>query len=201
MKIWFLSSLVVVCALGGCLARQPSTQVRYYSIDPLPVQGYQVANAWPVPLGIQPFTAATRYRDHILYRLSEVEVGFYEYDRWVELPEEMVTRAVMAVLRASGLFQLVTAVPNVRPPAWILSGEVTRFDEVRTPPESRAECGLRLELRRATDEQLLWSKVLTASEPLAADTAEALAHAMSQAVHDVAMDLVKQLATAELTAP
>ena len=201
MKVRLLSSLIVVCILGGCLAPKQSTEVRYYSINPLPLQDYHVARVWPVPLGVQPFTAATRYRDRILYRLSDVEVGFYEYDRWVELPEEMVTRAVMAVLRNSGLFRMVTLAPSVRPPAWLLRGEVIHFDEVRTPPVSQAECGLRLELRRADDEQLLWSKVLTASELLAADTTEALAQAMSQAVHDVALELVKQLATAALPTP
>jgi ABC-type uncharacterized transport system auxiliary subunit len=175
--------------------------VHYYSIDPPPLQGYEATRTWPITLGVQPFTAATRYKDRILYRVSEVEVGFYEYDRWVEPPEEMVTRAVTAVLRTSGLFQLVTSIDNVRPPAWILSGEITRFDEVRTPIGGQAECWLRVELRHARDAQLLWSEVLMATTPLSAETPEALAQAMSQAVQEVALQLVEELAAAPLPAP
>jgi ABC-type uncharacterized transport system auxiliary subunit len=201
MKARLLVSLMVVCSLGGCFPPQEFTPVRYYTIEPLSLQGYQVTRTWPITLGVQPFTAATRYEDRILYRLSEVEVGFYEYDRWVEPPEEMVTRVVTTFLRTSGLFQLVTSADNVRLPAWILSGEVTRFDEVRTPAGSQAECWLRLELRRARDEQLLWSEVLTATTFLSAETSAALAQAMSQAVHEIALHLVERLSTAALPGP
>jgi ABC-type uncharacterized transport system auxiliary subunit len=149
-------------------------------------------------LGVRPFTAATRYRDRILYRLSEVEIGFYEYDRWVEPPEEMVTRMVGSMVRASGLFRQVVAADNVQLPAWILSAELTRFDEVRLRENSRAECWLRVELRRARDEQLLWSEVISAAVPFAAETPEALAQAMRRAVRQVALRLITGLEKADL---
>jgi ABC-type uncharacterized transport system auxiliary subunit len=147
---------------------------------------------------VRPFTAATRYRDRILYRTSAFEVAFYPYDRWVEPPEEMVTRLVAHMVRASGLFSQVVPADNVQLPAWILSGEVTRFDEVREAGGSRAECWLRFEVRRAHDEQLLWSEVMTAVEPLADGTPAALAQAMSRAVQRVAQHLITVLAKAPL---
>jgi ABC-type uncharacterized transport system auxiliary subunit len=153
-----------------------------------------------VALGVRPFSAATRYRDRILYRTSAVEFAFYPYDRWVEPPEEMVTRLVSYVVRASGLFPQVVPADNVQLPAWILSGEVIRFDEVREARGRRAECWLRVEVRRARDEQLLWSDVISAVEPLASDTPEALAQAMSRAVQRVAQSLITALEKAPLPA-
>jgi ABC-type uncharacterized transport system auxiliary subunit len=151
-----------------------------------------------VSLGVRPFTSATRYRDRILYRLSEVEIGFYEYDRWVEPPEEMVTQVVFSMVRASGLFRQVVSASTVQLPAWILSGELTRFDEVRKSGNSRAECWLRVELRRARDERLLWSETLRAAVPLTQETPRALAQAMSRAVQQIAIHLITSLQEANL---
>lgn len=192
-------SLLILCGLlTGCLDSRQFTPVRYYSLEPLTDNIPRATQSWRIPLGIQPFTAASRYRERMLYRSSEVEVNFYEYDRWVEPPEEMVTRMIAAALRAAGLFQQVQHVDDVRLPAWILSGELLRFDEVRGPQASRAECWLRLALRRAQDERLLWSNTLRAAVPLRHKTAAALALAMNAAVQQIARQLIIELQTADL---
>ena len=193
MRPWLVWHMVVLSLLGGCLGSRDFTPIRYYSVDTPLVTVPQAQRSWPVSLGIRPFTAATRYRDRILYRRSEVEIGFYEYDRWVEPPEEMVTRVIASVMRVSGMFRQVVAAGNVQLPAWILSGDLLRFDEVRGQGPSQAECWLRLELRRASDEQLLWSDLIKAAVPLVAETPEALAQAMSRAVQQVAIELVQRL--------
>jgi ABC-type uncharacterized transport system auxiliary subunit len=153
-----------------------------------------------VALGVRAFTAATRYRERILYRTSAVEMAFYPYDRWVEPPEEMVTRVVSQIIRASGLFPQVVPADNVQLPAWILSGEVTRFDEVREAGGRRAEFWLRVEVRRARDEQLLWSDVISAVEPFTVETPEALAQAMSRAVQRATVHLIARLEKSPLPA-
>ena len=196
-----LLSGVVLSLLGlmSCLGSQGFTPTRFYSINVASEAAPLALRTWPVMLGVRPFTAALRYRDRILYRVSDVEVGFYEYARWVEPPEEMVLRAVTERLRQARLFRQVTSADSVQLPAWILSAEVTRFDEVRGTSASQAECWLRLELRHARTEVLLWSGVLQASALLQAETPQGLAQAMSRAVQDVARDLVLQLQEASLS--
>jgi ABC-type uncharacterized transport system auxiliary subunit len=196
-----VGGLLGLLLVGGCLGRGDFTPIRYYSVDSLPVSVAPAARSWPIPLGVRPFTAATRYRDRILYRLSAVEVGFYQYDRWVEPPEEMVTRVLIAALSTSGLFRQVVPVDVVQLPAWLLSGELIRFDEVRDAGGSRAECWVRVEVQQAHDERLLWTDVLKATEPLAAETPEALARAMSRAVQQVAVGLIARLEQAVLPLP
>jgi len=194
-------SVFLVCALlTGCLGARPFTPVRYYSLEPLADNIPQAIHSRTVPLGIQPFTAATRYRERMLYRASEVEVNFYEYDRWVEPPEEMVTRVIAAALRDAGLFQQVQEVANLQLPAWVLSAELLRFDEVRGAQAWRAECWLRLALRRAQDEHLLWSNTLRAAVRLSHKSAAGLAVAMSAAVQQIARQLISDLQTATLPA-
>jgi ABC-type uncharacterized transport system auxiliary subunit len=198
VDVWRLSLLIVCALLTGCLGARGFTPVRYYSLEPLSDNTPRATRSWATPLGIQPFAAATRYRERMLYRLSEVEVNFYEYDRWVEPPEEMVTRIVAAALRASGLFPQVRQAANLQLPAWLLSAVLLRFDEVRGAQQSRAECWLRLELRRARDERLLWSKTLRAAAPLSNKSAAALAAAMTVAVQQIAQQLISELQTADL---
>ena len=168
MRLWLAGGVLVLLLVGGCLGRGDLTPIRYYSVDSLPINITPVARSWPVPLGVRPFTAATRYRDRMLYRISAVEVGFYQYDRWVEPPEEMVTRVLSTVLGASGLFRQVVAADTVKLPAWILSGELIRFDEVREAGSRRAECWVQVEVQQAHNERLLWAdvlKALTVDEP------------------------------------
>ena len=198
MRTWHISLLIVCGFLTGCLGARPFIPVRYYSLEPLTDSVPHATQSRTIALGIQPFTAASRYHERMLYRLSEVEVNFYEYDRWVEPPEEMVTRIVADALRASGLFPQVRQVANLQLPAWLLSAVLLRFDEVRGPHLSRAECWLQLELRRARDEQLLWSKTLRAAAPLNGKSAAALATAMTTAVHQIARQLITELQTADL---
>lgn len=193
IRIWQISLFVLCALLTGCLGSRSYTPVNYYSIEPAADSTPQATRAWAMPLGIQPFTAATRYRDRILYRLSEVEVGFYEYARWVEPPQEMVTHVVATTLRASGLFRQVRQADHIRLPAWILNGTLLRFDEVRTANANYAECWLRLQLRRAQDEQLLWGDTLKSRIALTRKTPAALATAMSRAVQQIARQLVAQL--------
>ena len=200
MRLWLGGFLILCCLLGGCLRSGDFTPIRYYSVDPSTITPPSVTHTWPIALGVRPLTAASRYRDRILYRLSEVEVGFYEYDRWVEPPEEMVTRVIIATVQAAGLFRQVLPADSVQLPAWILSGEVLRFDEVRTGSGSRAECWLRLELRRARDEQLVWSDQLQTAMPLTSETPEALAQAMSRAVQQMVRELINRLEKASLAA-
>jgi ABC-type uncharacterized transport system auxiliary subunit len=196
MNRHWLWGLLVASLLGGCLGQRQYPTVHYYSLDSAAAIVQRTTRPWPVVLGIRPFTAATRYRHNMLYRLSEVEVSFYPDDRWVEPPEEMLSRVITEMLQTSGLFQQATSAEDLPPTAWMLSGEVVRFDEVRTASTRQAECWVRLELRRVRDEQLLWSGMLTAVAPLAAPTPAALASAMSQAVQDVAQQLITQLAGA-----
>jgi ABC-type uncharacterized transport system auxiliary subunit len=201
MNLRRLSSICCVWALcvGGCLGRGEIIPIRYYGVDSLSAPVPPATHTWQVALGVRPFTAATRYRDRILYRTSAVEFAFYPYDRWVEPPEEMVTRLVSHMVRASGLFPQVVPADNAQLPAWILSGEVTRFDEVREAGGRRAECWLQVEVRRGRDDQLLWSEVMSAVEPLTDETPEALARAMSRAVQRIAQTLITALEKAPLS--
>jgi ABC-type uncharacterized transport system auxiliary subunit len=198
MRLWLAGGMLALLLMGGCLGRGNLTPIRYYSVDSLPINVTPAARSWSVTLGVRPFTAATRYRDRMLYRLSAVEVGFYQYERWVEPPEEMVTRVLSTALGASGLFRQVVAADIIQLPAWILSGELIRFDEVREAGGRRAECWVHVEVQQAHDERLLWADVLKATEPLTAETPEAFAQAMSRAVQQVAISLISKLEKAAL---
>lgn len=193
MRPWVVCMVLVVVGLSGCWGSRTFHAVRYYSVDGLSATADTAMRTWPLTLGVYAFGEATRYRDRMLYRFSEVEVGFYEYDRWVEPPGEMVTRVVIANLRASGLFRQITPAIDAPALAWVLSGEVLRFDEVQSASGSHAECRLQLELRRVRDEQLLWSDVITTTAALSDDTPAALARAMSEAVQYAARQLITTL--------
>lgn len=200
MRLRLVWWMMVVCVLGtgGCFLQNERTSIRYYSIDGVLSNVPRARRSFPVVLGVRPFVAGTRYRENMLYRLSDVEVGFYPFDRWVEPPEEMVNRTIQEFLIVSGIFQQVTIADDVRPGAWILSGEVSRFDELRTAEGRVAVCWVRFDLRRARDEFLLWSEILMASVPLQTSTPEGLATAMSVAVDSVGRQLLARLEQADL---
>jgi ABC-type uncharacterized transport system auxiliary subunit len=122
-------------------------------------------------------------RERIVWRVSDVEYGFYEQRRWIDLPSHYVERALNTRLRETPGLRLTDD-----PRAAVLHVDVLAFDEVLRPAHE-ANVALAVTLDDASHGRLL-TRTFNArvgvenGEP--ASTAKAMGRALDDAVAQVA---------------
>jgi ABC-type uncharacterized transport system auxiliary subunit len=184
-------SLVLTLALGACAGKMPET--RYYQLAaPTTRVGSGSASA---TLAIEPLETDPAYDDErIVYRLTPYRLDYYNYHRWSTPPGALIADFLERSFERSGKFRSVTREPAAA--SVTLGGRVVAIEEVdqsKTSWVGRVVVELRL-----TDNQsgaVLWTEKFEELEPLANQTPEGLAHALSVALKRVADRALPQITT------
>lgn len=156
---------------------------RYYAIDEEPPE-VKAFNAYPATLEVRTLRAPSRYKDQMVYRTSQYQIGFNEYSQWVEPPGEMVMRALVNALNKAQLFRRVEPLGRLAAPDLILQGSVVRFDQVLGKKGKMADCEIELEIVPTSGGRPIWkyaAKGMVEQEKAGAD---GFVPAMSAAVDE-----------------
>jgi len=147
--------------LAGCgSVRYPATYVLNFPPPPTP-QATTTGALGPVAvreLQCPEYLCEGR----IVYRSSPEEVGFYEYHRWAMNPRQAVTQYLVDGLRAQSLFKSVDLHEQGASPAYVLSGNIERLEEVDQGREVSVVCTLSAQLVDTQTRSVVWRH--TASE-------------------------------------
>ena len=177
---------LALAALAGCvLSGRSYVQTHYYSIDP-PEPTAPARPPADLALAVRALDAASRYQERILFRGGGPTVGYLEFERWVESPAEMVTRALRRSLAGVCLTCVVADDRLVRRPDVVVEGRLTRFDQVRGAERWSAACEIELVVKMAEKHQVLLARRIAVARPAEAPTTDAFVEAMSAAVADLA---------------
>ena len=161
--------------------------------SPPPVRYYQIAVPEAKPAGqgegilaVERIRADAAYDDaRIVYRESPHRLDYYHYHRWSSPPGMMLSDYLRVAYDQSGHFGSVVSGFSDDADA-ILGGRLMAFEEVNeTEDRWLARVRLELRLRDAKTGELLWSSVITETEPLEEHEPEGLAKALG-----VAMDRI-----------
>ena len=193
MRCAKLPAIVIVLLVAGCVGKVAYTPTIRYAVEP----AVSIAGAAQTPrtLAVRSLQVARPYsRTKIVYRAEGHMLGDYEHVEWAEHPDEVVLRALRDALVASGRFEDVGSALDVVNPDLILTGELRRFDEVRTSDPWQACCEIRLVLRGGPDRNAVWAETLSASVPLQQNDVAALPVAMNEAVSAVVERAAAQIA-------
>ena len=159
--------------------RGPAT--KYYRLD-IPVAALPTSQPAPALLRIEPFRAAALLRqDRIVYRPSPVEVGYYEYHRWAEPPNESITRALADQLTRSRVFQSVEISDGAEKTGYVLRGTIDRLQEVDYRGGVKAQVSVSVELEDAARQQIIWTGAASSEFAVAKGDVQAVVAAMSEA--------------------
>src|SRR5215467_556998 len=147
---------VVIGLLVGCgSVSGPAT--KYYKLD-IPPAPTPASQSVPVSLRIEPFRTSSLLRqDRIVYRPSPVEVGFYEYYRWAEPPNDAVTKALADQLMRQRVFQSVEISDGGDKADYVLRGSIDRLQEVDYMGVVRVQVSISAELEDPVQRQTIWS--------------------------------------------
>jgi len=192
-----IMALPVAAALAtACLTLKEPVGVHYYLIKPKPVEA-RSEKQFPFALGVRPFSAPIRYQDEIFYRVSDVEVGYYDYHRWVEPPSDMITGTFADALQAAGLFRRVENIEDAGPSDLVLEGELIGFDEVESQGGRSAYCEVSLRIHWTGKGTPLWTGSFKTAVQVSEEGVSAFARAMSEAVAELTRQAIASLGEAD----
>ena len=183
-------ALIFMLLLAVVPSCRSALSPRYYLIDTDPVIARSAAEC-PFSLGIGKIRAPSRYRDRIVYRTSEYDLGFYEYSKWAESPDEMARRALRNIADRSGLFRRVDYNEMLPLADLVLEGELGSFDQVIAGEKTYAVCEMTLFLLDGKSSALLWSftAVTEVRQEKDGEFAAAMSAAVKTAIEDALADL------------
>jgi len=191
MRLFWVS--IVVGLLSGCgSVREPAT--KYYKLD-IPPAPTPAGPSAQVPLRIEPFRVTSLLRqDRIVYRPSPVEVGFYEYHRWAEPPNDTVTKALADQLISRHVFQSVEISDGEEKPDYVLKGSIDRLQEVDYKGAVKVQVSISAELEDPVRREKIWSSTASSECLVAKSDVQAVVAAMGQASQQSIARLVTDVA-------
>jgi ABC-type uncharacterized transport system auxiliary subunit len=188
---WILCAAIALLSAFGCGGKVPATH--YYLLDyevPPATAADSAQSPLEIALGIEPFSTQPVYRDRrIAYRVSDHEVVYYPYRYWAAAPGDLVAEQLAQHIRRSHVVSSVEVAPYGRPPDWVISGHVAKFEQVK----AMARLDLTVRLESVKTGELLWEDTMAAQKPITGHDADQIAGAMSRAMLDVGADVVARL--------
>ena len=180
-----LQPLLFCLALGSCLSQTPPPVIHYFH-PALPDTTPGDTSQEPQPLNLGRISAAAYLHEEMVWRISEVELGFDDLNRWVQDPALLLREALEQVLYQEAGFRYSTAVDA-------LSAELhlRRFEE-RPGPEGEVCVQLFLTVQRRAQTTRNRDEVHV-HVPMQGDGPDATAMAMGRALHQAAQEVAGYL--------
>jgi len=188
LAVAFIAALV----LAGCgSVRYPTSYVLNF---PPPPPHAVPSNGALAPVAIGEFRCPEYLCEgRIVYRPSPAEVAFYEYHRWAMNPRQAITQYLEDGLRAQSLFESVTIHERGSQTAYVLSGNIERFEEVDQGRDVHAVCTIAAQLLDTRTRSVVWSHTATETVPVEKRDIVGVVSSLSAAARTVADRLFESM--------
>ncbi len=155
-----MKNLAVVC-MGALMfascgsVRYPTTYVLNF---PPPVAQPEPSNGTLGSIAVRELRCPEYLCEgRIVYRSSPEQVGFYEFHRWALNPRQAITQYFADGIRAQSLFKSVSLHEPGSDAAYLLSGNIERFEEVDQSRDVRVVCTISAQLLDTRTRSVIWS--------------------------------------------
>lgn len=185
-------ALAVAVAIGGLACGASAPPTHYYALDlprpaPAATRLAQTAVLMPIRAG------EIARQGRIVFRESPHEVGFYEYHRWAEDPEDSVAEALASELLARGTFASVTPFDGRTQADFILRGELRRIEEIDYDGPVKASVEIALEVVDADTSRVIWAGNAAAAEDVPTAEVRAVVERLSVSAEQAIKRLAGQI--------
>lgn len=183
MVLLGLLALAGILVIASCGAARP---VSYYTLNstPTPAPSVTVKSdaAIPVTILVGRITASHLYlNDPIVYSNGAVEMGTYEYHRWVTVPTQMLETMLTQTLRDQGRFRSVGRLGSGAKGDYILRGHLYSLEEIDSPSIT-ARFSIELELFQPRTGMVVWNQSYSQDERVSRKTVTAVVESLRQEV-------------------
>jgi ABC-type uncharacterized transport system auxiliary subunit len=189
---WSILAIAAAVALAACGSVQYAS---HYVLDIAPAGPPRAAA--PTALGplVVPELECPPYlcEGRVVYR-EEPRIGFYDYHRWAIDPRTALTRLLTDRLRASSLFESVTTGGSTAKAAYLLRGEIERFEEVDEKTSVHAVCTISAEIVEVKTGTVAWRGTVSEKVPVQRRDVPGVVAGLRVAAETVADRLVASLA-------
>ena len=173
--------LILLLSLPACLSPGEYDPIQYYDLR-MDTEVSEAAESTGLKVAVRPLDYARAYKQSIVIRSENNQLIYDDFNRWVELPREIITRELVDTLLETRAFSDVAYSTDISGPNLLIQGELREFDWIK---EGEAVAEIRIDLRDRRSDALLWSDTLSARRPVTGDSASAFASAMSEAVAEI----------------
>lgn len=183
MVLVSLLALTGILVIASCGTARP---VSYYTLNstPAPQPSITVKSDAPLPFSILVgrITASHLYlNDPIVYSNGGVELGTYEYHRWVDVPTEMLETMLTQTLRAQEKFRSVGRLGSGSKGDYVLRGHLYSLEEIDSPSIT-ARFSIELELFQPKTGMIVWNQSYSQDEHVGQKSVTAVVDALRQEV-------------------
>jgi ABC-type uncharacterized transport system auxiliary subunit len=187
-----LMALAGTLALAACgPARYPKSYVLSFPTSTPPVSPLLQARG---PVVVRDFQCPEYLCEgRIVYRPSAQEVGYYEFHRWATNPRQMITQYVAYAIQTTALFKAVALDEVGIQPAYLLTGNIQRLEELDQGGDVRAVCTISTQLINAETKSVVWHHTATETVPVQSRNIPGIVSSLSTAARMTVDDLVKSL--------
>jgi ABC-type uncharacterized transport system auxiliary subunit len=176
-----LALLFALIVLSSCGSTRP---IKYFTLNPTPTPTARVSedSKYPATILVGRITANHLYRDdRIVYGTGGVELGAYEYNRWVEMPTEMLETMLVQKLRSKDEFRSVARISGNMRAEYLLRGHLYSLEEIDASPMV-AKFSISVELVQIKTNTVVWNDSYTHDQPIPKKTMTDVVEAMRQNV-------------------
>jgi ABC-type uncharacterized transport system auxiliary subunit len=165
--------------LAACGASRP---YKYYMLDvPAPAPAAQ-APAYPITLLVGRVSTPLLYHDNrLVYGSGNVQLGTYEYNRWAEMPADMLQDNLVSALRAAGQYGSVAKTSSNARGDYILRSQLFSLYGVDRP-SMVARFSMEVELFDSKSASVVWTNRYSHDEPIQGKSVSDVVEAMDRNV-------------------
>jgi ABC-type uncharacterized transport system auxiliary subunit len=181
---WICAALITALALmAGCGGAIPKTH--YYVLD-LPAPALAAPRAADDPPSsytavVMPFRAPEPLdQDRIVYSSSPVELSYYQYHRWAELPAPLLTSALAGRVRNLGLFANVSIFDGRTKGDYLIRPRLERLEEIDREGGVTVRVQISAEAVEAKTNHVVWRSEASHSGAVTAGEVGAVVTEMSR---------------------
>lgn len=186
---------LLACFSAACGASRP---YKYYILDVPASAPSPQAPQFPITLLVGRVTVPLLYRDtRLVYGSGPVQLGTYDYDRWAEMPAEMLRDNLVAALRNSGQYRSVARISSRAQGDYILRSQLFSLCGVDRP-SLVARLSMEVNLFDPRADSVVWHDRYAHDEPvqgkLVANIVEAMDRNVQAAMSQFAAGLAQYFA-------
>lgn len=194
----FILFLVFPLFFGACItSKQPANRIMFYTLEyNLP----RITNLEPLShvIKMERFSVAPTYNtSQIIYRDKSFKRDAYVYHKWRVNPGDMVTHFLNRDIGQSGLFKATLSYESKFPSSYSLEGSVDEFFEWDTENFWKAILSVSITLMAENEpditKRIIFQKAYHAEKISEQKNPGALTEAMSRAMAEISLEIVKDI--------